>query len=225
MKLLGFLTRKGLRYADIISAESESSLKFFDQHLEDKFVISVNGSDDEIRIATERSTLIDPLDIDNIAVAVGASRYKCIDDVYRIYIYLRKLNPELSLVIVGLKEDIPLSAELRKDKLVKLTGLLPQPQVCELLKKAKYYITATVIENSYNAASEGAYLSSEAYISDIGPHQELLKGVKFNVLDNLNTRVASLRVRREDLNINNLKSWNQVIAGMVNIVEGKLLKD
>lgn len=220
LQLLELLTKNGLRHADIISAESESSLELFNKSLRTKLVVSVNGSDDEIEVFKERLNLKSTSEVDNIAVAVGTHRYKCIDDVYKTYVHLRQSNPGMRLFIVGEKEDIP--SYILKDNLVILQGLLSQPQVCTLLKSAKYYITSTIIENSYNAASEGAYLAREAFVSDIGPHRELLKGMKFKVVDNLNTRVASFHVHRKDLSVNNLKSWDQVIVDMIHVVENKL---
>ncbi|EKD71510.1 MAG: hypothetical protein ACD_46C00176G0002 [uncultured bacterium] len=212
LKLLGLLIKKSMRYADIISAESEFSLSLLDRSFKDKFVVSVNGSDEEI--STYKNNLFFN-NIENIAVAVGTCRYKCIDDVYKIYLHLRQSNPDLRLIITGIKEDVP--ARVQKDNLVVLCGILPQLDVCNLLKKAKYYITTTIIENSYNAASEGAFLAKESFLSDIGPHRKLLKNVKYNVINNLNTRVPSLHVHREDMNVNNLKSWDQIIKDIIQI--------
>lgn len=212
LRLLGFLIKRSIRRADVISAESESSLAHFEHSLKNKLVLSVNGSDDEITAYRNKTSKVE-----NRAVAVGTCQYKCIDDVYKIYLNLRKYSPELSLVIVGIKEDIPDS--IKEDNLVVMPEVLSQPQVCELLKSAKYYITSTLIENSYNAASEGAFLAQESFVSDIGPHRELLKGTRFKVMNNLGTRVASLQVRREDLNVLHLKTWDQVIVEVINVVQ------
>lgn len=213
---LGFLTKVSIKHADIVSAESEASLAHFDHSLKDKLTLSVNGSDDEI--ATHRHGTSSK--IENMAVAVGTGQNKCIEDVYKIYVYLRKFNPELCLVIAGIKEDIP--TYIQKDNLVILKGVLSQSEVCELLKRAKYYISATLIENSYNAASEGAFLAQESFVSDIGPHRELLKDTKYEIINYLNTQKTVLRVRRKDLNVNHLKTWDQVIVGMIDKAKVKL---
>lgn len=213
LQLLGFLIKNSMRYADVISAESESSLNLLDRSLNAKFVVSVNGSDEEIIAYKDQSFFKNTLHTENIAVAVGTCQYKCIDDVYKIYSHLRRSNPDLHLIIAGIKEDVP--AHIQEDNLVILQGVLPQLEVCNLLKKAKYYITTTLIENSYNAASEGAFLAKESFLSDIGPHRELLKNVKYKVINNLGARVSSLYVNREDMNLDNLKSWNQVISDMI----------
>ena len=55
----------------------------------------------------------------------------------------------------------------------------------------------------------------ESFVSDIGPHRELLRNVKYQVIHDLNTRLPSLYVKREDLDSKNLKSWDQVIREML----------
>ena len=216
LQLLGYLIKNSMKYADVISAESECSLGLLNRSFKANFVVSINGSDEEI-IASEDNLLSDQTE--NIAVAVGTCQYKCIDDVYKIYLHLRQSNPALKLIIAGIKEDVP--AHVQNDNSVILRGIIPQLEVCNLLKRAKYYITATLIENSYNAASEGAFLAKESFLSDIGPHRELLKGVNYQVINNLETRMSCLHVNRENMNVGNLKSWDQVIRAMIQTVESK----
>ena len=216
MRLLGFLTNSCLKHAEIISAESNTSIGLFDKHLSDKLFVSINGSDDEISAyETGLEESVNP-DTDDMAVVVGTDQHKCIDDVYKVYFHLRKSNPNLRLSIIGDKESIP--HHVLKDPRVVAKGVLSQSDVCYLLRRSKYYITSTVIENSFNAASEGVFLAQESFISDIGPHRELLEGANFERLDNLETRVACLHVKRADIHPRNLKSWDQVIGEMVNIV-------
>lgn len=216
MRLLGFLINNCLEYADVISAESDTSIGLFDKHLSHKLFVSVNGSDDEINAYENGVADGVNRDAENMAVAVGTYYYKCIDDVYKVYSHLRKSNPSLRLIIIGDLESIP--SHVLKDPRVVAKGVLSQSEVCALMRRSKYYITSTVIENSYNVASEGAFLARESFISDIGPHRELLKGANFERLDNLGTRVACLHVKRADLYPRNLKSWDQVIGDMVDLV-------
>lgn len=213
MRLLGFLLNRSIKHADIISAESEASLRLITKPRKAQLVVSVNGSDEEIMLHQHQIKSQQTLSLKNMAVAVGTCQYKCIDDVYSIYLHLREKNPTLTLVIAGIKEDVP--DFIQRDPLVILRGVLPQREVCALLMEAKYYITATLIENSYNAASEGAFLAQEAFVSDIGPHRELLKNTPYSRLDTLKTRQPSLHVRRDDMQINHLKSWDQVIREMI----------
>ncbi|MBW2660877.1 MAG: glycosyltransferase [Deltaproteobacteria bacterium] len=217
MLLLGFLINSCLKYADVISAESDTSIGLFDKLLSHKLFISVNGSDDEISAYENGVGAGVNRDAENIAVAVGTYYYKCIDDVYKVYSHLLKSNPSLRLIIIGAREYIP--SYVLKDHHVVAKGFLSQSEVCDLMRRSKYYITSTIIENSYNAASEGAFLARESFISDIGPHRELLKGANYERLDNLGTRVACLHVKSTDLDPRNLKSWDQVIGEMVNLVK------
>ena len=219
MQLLGFLIKRSLNNADIISAESEFSLSLLKKSYNAKRIVSINGNNEEIN-AFKQLSFSNASQSQNIAVAVGTCRYKCIDDVYKIYLYLRKTNPTLGLIIAGIKEDVP--NDIKNDPLVILKGTVPQPEVCELLMSAKYYITATLIENSYNSASEGAFLAQESLVSDIGPHRELFKSVKYKTINTLNTRVPVLCVKREDLNPQHLKSWEDVISEMITTCVNKL---
>ena len=192
----------------------------FDKFLSGKLFVSVNGSDDEIDAYENGVGDGVNRDAEDIAVAVGTYYYKCIDDVYKVYSHLFKSNPNLRLIIIGDREYIP--PYVVKDPRVVAAGVLSQAKVCDWIHRSKYYITSTIIENSYNAASEGAFLSRESFISDIGPHRELLKGTKVERLDNLGTRVAVLHAKSADLDPENLKSWDQVIGEMINLVHTKL---
>lgn len=220
MRLLGFQVNSCLKHADVISAESNTSIELFESIFSQKLFISVNGSDDEIDFYENGIEYSVNRDAEDFAVAVGTYYYKCIDDVYKVYSHLLKSNPSLRLIIIGDREYIP--PYILKDSRVVTKGVLSQPEVCELIRRSRYYITSTVIENSYNAASEGAFLASESFISDIGPHREMLKGVNVERLDNLGTRVAVLHIKSADLHPKNLKSWDQVIGEMINLVHTKL---
>jgi glycosyltransferase involved in cell wall biosynthesis len=220
MRLLGFLINRCLKYADVISAESDASIRLFDKIFSKKLFVSVNGSDDEISAYKYGVGVGANKKVEDIAVAVGTYYYKCIDDVAKVYYSLLKSNQSLRLIIIGEKKYIP--PYILKDSRVVAKGVISQSEVCDWMRRAKYYITSTIIENSYNAASEGAFLALESFISDIGPHRELLKGViNFERLDNLGTRVAVLHTKSADLNPKNLKSWDQVIREMIDLVHTK----
>jgi hypothetical protein len=94
-------------------------------------------------------------------------------------------------------------------------GLLKRSEVIDCLRESKYYISMTFIENSYNAASEGIFLADESYISDIGPHQELLDGIKFTRTYFPGLGRSILHVARHELSGHNLKSWNNVTSEMI----------
>lgn len=211
MNLLGSLLKNSMKHATIISAESKSSLELLKQHHNKQYVISVNGSDDEIDAYKIESS--HQKTSENIAVAVGTCRYKCIDDAYKIYLHLRKNNSHLKLIIAGIEKDVP--SYIRKDSQVSLCGVLTQQEICTLLHKAKYYITTTLIENSYNAAAEGIFFSQESFISNIGPHRELLQNSHYQMLNHFKTRIPSLHVNRKNVDLTLLKSWDVVIREML----------
>jgi hypothetical protein len=87
--------------------------------------------------------------------------------------------------------------------------------VIECLRKTRIYISTTLTENSYNAAAEGIFLADESYISDIGPHRELLLGMPFEEVSVPGVRTALLHVHRDRLSGANLQSWETVIVGMI----------
>jgi hypothetical protein len=73
----------------------------------------------------------------------------------------------------------------------------------------------TYIENSYNAASEGIFLADESYISNIGPHQELLDGIKFERIELSGLDRVIIHVKRDEISGCNLKSWDDVVSEMI----------
>ncbi len=200
---------------NFLSVESLSSINYFNTNLQNEIIVSVNGSDDEIDYFTNKLQYSEASTIE-YAVTVGTYFYKCIDDVYKIYKKLFKNNNNLYLYIIGPTNLIP--QFILKDKYVIAKGILSQQEVCNLLINSNYYITCTLIENSYNAAAEGIFLSKESYISKIGPHIELLKDINYDTINNFETRLPLLKVYHSNLNLSNLKSWNYIINDILNII-------
>jgi hypothetical protein len=75
-------------------------------------------------------------------------------------------------VVIGDAKHVP--GWLCRRPEVMIRGSLERPVVIDILRRSRIYISATHIENSYNAAAEGAFLAEESFISDIPPHRELL---------------------------------------------------
>lgn len=210
MRYLGWKIRRNFVNADVISAESMSSLALINAEEHGKSFISVNGSDDELELLEDNNKITK----DDIAVVVGTYRYKAIDDSFRVFEMIRQCHAsDLKLIIIGVKESMP--NYIRYNCNVIVTGLLPRSDVMTWLRKAKYYISTTYIENSYNAASEGAFLADESYISDIGPHRELLVDMPYEVVSVPGVTRPVLHVKKIDITTNNLKSWHAVISEMV----------
>jgi glycosyltransferase involved in cell wall biosynthesis len=212
LKYLGYLIRKNFKNADIISAESQNSLKLIKGQDAKILVVLVNGSDDELNDQVTEADVKD-----NIACVVGTMPYKMLLDSYKVFQKLKKHESQLKLIIIGDKKYIP--AELINIKDVSLVGQLQREKVVEYLKKAKYYISTTIIENSYNAASEGIFFADESYISDIGPHRELLKDNSFETVQFKGISREMIYVKRNSISKTNLRSWNDVIEDMIRMVK------
>lgn len=216
VQLLGWKIRRNLRNADVASGESLYSLGLLRPLGIPRLVMSENGSDDEL--AELKSPA--PAGRDNVAVVVGTYRYKALDDSYRVYRMLRERNPGLGLVVIGDADCVP--SELRRDPAVQLRGLRPRPEVIARLRAARFYISTTYIENSFNAASEGAFLADESYVSDIPPHRELLESVAYEILPIPGSGRRVLRVKRGEARHANIRSWQEIITDMVKTFEETL---
>jgi hypothetical protein len=206
---LGKNLRSGFARADVVSAESASSLKLLGDVHPEKLFLSVNGSDDEL---ASLSAAHDGAK-ECIATVVGTASYKALHDSYRVFEMLRKSDSRLTLMIFGDPKWIP--GELTRKPNVVVRGMEPRSAVIECLRKSRIYISTTRIENSYNAAAEGIFLADESYISDIGPHRELLLGMPFEEMLVPGVRSPLMHVHRDRLTGANLRSWNTVIADMI----------
>jgi hypothetical protein len=206
---LGMKIRAGFAHADVISAESEASLQMLGLPATQRLFLSVNGSDDEL--AWLGSGEVTPRQ--DIAVVVGTARYKALEDSYRLFEHLRRSNARLQLLIFGYPNWVP--RRLRDQPNVVLHGLTERSIVIDWLRRSRIYISTTRIENSYNAAAEGMFFAEESYISDIGPHRELLRDMPFEQLSVSGVRMPLLYVQRARLSGTNLKDWNTVVIEMI----------
>jgi hypothetical protein len=218
MKYLAFRIRQNYCNADIISAESRYALNLIESNQAQKLRLLVNGSDDELAVL--KTGVPDKKHL--IATVVGTYKYKALMDSRHIFNFLRQKDPGLKLIIIGAHDSIP--AAVKKSAEVTCMGLVARGVVIETLRRSKYYISTTRIENSYNAASEGVYLADESYISDIGPHRELLAGMPFDKVTLPGMDKKLLHVRRENVSGINLKSWAEVIQDMLQTVNGAIEK-
>ena len=209
MAYLGLRIRKNFINAEVISAESKYSLGLIDREYGDKLFLSVNGGDDELAQLTSNRNPAKA----NFATVVGTYKSKALDHAVLGFEMLKQVNPELKLRVIGSEETLPATLRRREDILV--MGLLKRSEVVHCLRDSKYYISMTYIENSYNAASEGIFLADESYISDIGPHLELLEGIKLRRMELPTICRTMLHVVRDEISGANLKSWNDVVSEMI----------
>jgi hypothetical protein len=212
-RYLGWLTRRNYAHADVVSAESLFSLQKIEGVSPAKLALSVNGSDDELLF----STMPAGRSRDSVAVVVGTYEYKALWDSYRVFEMLCQDTPGLELLLIGDPAKVP--PELASKAGVRVAGIIDREVVIRHLEHATYYISTTTIENSYNAAAEGLFLAAESWISDIGPHRELLQGTLFEVRPVTGMSRSMLRVRRTDASPAILKTWHQVITDMLTCAE------
>jgi glycosyltransferase involved in cell wall biosynthesis len=206
---LGVITKRGLRYCDFASAESKFSLNFlgFDGFI--KRTVSSNGADYELEVMSRHSDSKP----EQLAVVVGTYFHKNIDDSYKVYLYLKRNHPNLSLLIIGDPNTVP--EHVKQDSTVILKGAVEHCEALKLLSRAKFYISTSLVENSWNAASEGAVLAQESIVSKIPPHLELFEGSEVAELNDLKTRHLMLRVTKDQVNIDKLKTWDKVVSDMI----------
>jgi hypothetical protein len=210
MRFLGSRIRNNFINADVISAESNYSLDLIGSESKKKLFLSVNGSNDELAVLMEDSIQSKS----DIAVVIGTHRYKALTESFSIFEMLRYTRCEgLKLAIIGSSENIPKYIRLNPNVLVK--GLLPRVEVINCLRAARYYISTTYIENSYNAASEGIFFADESYISDIGPHKELMFGMPYEMVYVPNVPRSIMYIKRKEVSGTNIKSWEDVVSEMI----------
>ena len=215
--VLGWKIRRRLDEADIISAESHNSLRLMGATEDERHFVSVNGSDDEIRHLQEGKVEAK----DNMATVVGTYWYKGLEDSYHVFDMLRRKNPGLRLIVIGdhtsqaRAHGMMIPALLSGQPDVTLAGGLPRTEVMAYLRRTRFYISTTRVENSWNAASEGAFFADESYLSDLGPHRELLRGLPCTEVAVPNVTRPLLHVRRDHLSGINLKTWDTVVTEMI----------
>lgn len=214
LKMLILLNKikKNLNNTEIVSAESNFSLNILKKISSNlNLFLSPNGNDDEID-NFNKSMLKE-----NIAIILGTYKYKSLDISFKVFQDIQKKNPNVKLLIIGNKDHIPLY--IKNSNNVQCLGLLNRQDVLKYLKLCKYYITTTKLENSYNAAAEGAYFADESFISNIEPHIELFQNIEYNLIsiDNFNL----IHVEKNKLNINNLFKWNYLFDQIISVTKSK----
>lgn len=206
--LLGRRILAGSRFADVIAAESRHSLQSI-PGVGDRGFVSVNGSDDELAEIHKPAVQIR----ENIAVVVGTFRYKALHDSLRVFEHLRAANPELTLEIFGNPDWVP-PAVARAPSVV-VRGSVSRAALIDRLRQARFYVSTTRVENSFNAAAEGVFLAEQSWVSDIGPHLELLEGLPATRVRVPGVDRELLQVSRQDLRPLHLLTWDQVIRDML----------
>lgn len=211
-RLLRYYFLKSLSKTDILSAESEFSVSLFKDNFKKPTIVSKNGSDEEIDLF---HSIKKSIDYANYVVVLGAHKHKNIEDSYQLFQHLHLENSDLKLKIIGDSSYIP--DYILKDSLVEILGVMKRDAIMDLLLKAKYYISTTLLENSYNAASEAIFLAEVSYISAIGPHIELLQNLPYEIKKFKNIDAKMIQVKSVDLDTRTLVTWEQVILEIIKL--------
>jgi len=214
IEILRQLFKYSLKDIEVISAESMFSLDQLSDYSTKILFLSENGSDEEIAFHLNDSNKRYPRK--DTAVALGTYRYKSLQDTYALFKALKVSHPALKLIIIGDKSSVPMT--IANDLDVRLTGLISRDEVSKYLSNSTFYLSATLVENSYNAASEGIFLAQQSVISDIPPHKELLKSCSFEKFSLKGCERGFLKINAENLNVDNIKAWNQVIHEQITCV-------
>ena len=209
LRLLAGRFRRGFYMADVISAESRYTASLLEIEGFPNAFVSSNGGDDEL--ASLHSAAAAPRE--NLATVVGTIRYKALDESLRVFEWLQRTHTGLKLAVIGEPRHIPKS--LVRHPAVIVRGILPRAEVLECLRRSRFYISTSHVENFSNAASEGAFLAEESFISDIPPHGELLASEQVERVGIPGLSRGLLHVRRSNLKGLNLKSWSSVVVEMI----------
>ena len=217
--LLGNRIKKNFRNYNIISAESRYSLNLLKEKIghDVNGIVLNNGHEDMLMNNAGTNNKNVPY-----AVAVGTYKYKALKDTFRLFLNLKKKDNNLVLVIMGPEHDIPKEFYGRKD--IEITGEVKRDEVIENLRKAKYFISTSLVENSSNATLEGLLCSGESYISDIPPHRELLQNCTYQTLKFDNVSMPVLHVEGNEKNKISPVSWDEIIKNMIKTTENMLNK-
>ena len=213
--LLKFYFINSLKKADVLSAESEFSISLFENNFNKKKIVSKNGSDEEIEYFENNKHKIAKKEYENYAVVLGTHKHKAILDSYKLFNSIKEEQNLDKLIIIGSKDHLP--DEIFNDNSVDLRGVMERSDVIKLLSKAKIYISTTKVENSFNAASEGIFLTKKSYISAIPPHFELLKGLNFNIKKFDSIGLNILEVNSVDVDTRNLLKWDAIIEQILKL--------
>jgi hypothetical protein len=205
-KVLGHRIRRGFALADVISAESQHSLELIGTPARARLFLSVNGSDDELAYSSQPQSAPK----DNVATVLGTYRYKALNDSWRVFQKLKADDSALQLMIIGNAREVP--AHLRRRSDVIVCGTLERAEVLACLRRSRFYISTSYVENRSNSVSEGTFHADESYVSDIPSNRELLPGSTFDRVYIAGVNRPLLHVRRSELSTAGLCTWDAVVS-------------
>ena len=180
---------KSIKYTHIATGESEFSVNLLKdeankRNLKCHYDVLPNGYD----ISLIKDVLNKKREkLSKYAITIGTFKYKNIKVALELFHEIRKINNLKKFIIVGPCNTLPKSVLI--DKFVEFKPTISREDLFTLLYNAEYYISASQIENSSNAALEALLLSKNIILSNIPSHDEMLRNFKTKklVLNNYST--------------------------------------
>lgn len=173
MYLLGYRLKKTGPLIDCLSADSKhalkESLKFLSNNIANHIVLK-NGIDE--KLLSQKSVNSK----EKCAITIGTLGYKDLNRLHKVFNHLKRMQKVKALKIIGDTSTIPNC--LKSDPDVILLGTMPYEEVLNHLGSSSIYISTSLIENSSIACLEGLLMCEESYLSQIGPHKEMLEDAK-----------------------------------------------
>ena len=210
MILLKYRILKSLNHVQIISGESEFSLNLIKSIIKLQlhliyFSVLPNGINEHELNSLQKIVN----DKEHYAVTIGTYAYKNLGVAFRLFKYLKEKDKKLkTFIIIGNIDDLPIKLRVNKNVIVDKGAT--RESVIDLLSNAKYYISASQIENSSIAALEGLIFSKSVILSDIPSHREMLKDIHFEELFVKGIKDIFLVANNEsNLDLPNIYSWEE----------------
>lgn len=212
---LGLLFKFVFPFYGKITVESEASISYMPRVALNKIFVSPNGVDEEIEmsshISEDHSGILSQFIPDcknfSYAIAIGLQPYKNIEKCIDIFQSVKSEYRLNGLLVVGGHGTNYISTNE-----VFFLGELGRESVHKLLKASQLYISCTSIENSYNAAAEGALLSNATIFSSIPVHLEFvnLLGCEYELVSYFSESFIKLSSRGFD--VPQSLTWDKIIA-------------
>lgn len=169
---------KSIKNTDIATGESEFSISLLKEESSKKnlncyYDVLPNGYDiSGIKKIVNKKREV----LSKYATTIGTYRYKQIKVALKLFHQIKYANNLRKFIIVGPINNIPKS--VIKDEFVEIKPNLSRKDILNLIYNAEYYISASQIENSSNAALEAILLSKNIILSSIPSHNEMLRNFK-----------------------------------------------
>ena len=211
---------KSIKYTNIATGESKFSVNLLKdeakkRNLQCHYDVLPNGYDTSL-IQDVLNNKRDELS--KYAITIGTFKYKKIKIALELFHEIRKTNNLKKFIIVGAHNNLPKSVLI--DKYVEFKSTISREDLFTLLYNAEYYISASQIENSSNAALEALLLSKNIILSNIPSHDEMLRNFKTKklVLNNTNKSFMLLENNNNNNKIDAIP-WADICKKLFDIID------